>query len=161
MVEKSRHKEVIISFVAQAHGLETKHDQNKMEILQTVDRKKISFHFDQVEDVLIRDDSQEKPFLQLNFTSGDKILITDELIGFKPIPFQGFDIHKLPKVVTTSDLISVFEAAEEALSTGRMDEVDVLRQVFNSILMGGELVGFDLKNEKSWFANLISKIASA
>lgn len=161
MVEKHKHKEVIISFVTKAHGLETKHDQSQMEILQTVDRKKLSFKFDQIEDVLIRDDSQEKPFLQLNFSSGDKILITDELIGFKPIPFQGFDIHKLPKVVTTSDLVSVFEAAEEALSTGKVEEVDVLRQVFNSILMGGEIVGFDLKNEKSWFANLISKIASA
>jgi adenosine/AMP kinase len=161
MVEKHKQREVIINFVTQAHGLETTHDLHKIEILQTVDRKKLSFHFDQIEDVLIRDDAQEKPFLQLNFTSGDKILITDELIGFKPIPFQGFDINKLPKVVTTSDLVSVFEAAEEALSVGRMDEVDVLRQVFNSILMGGELVGFDLKNEKSWFANLISKIASA
>lgn len=161
MVEKHKHKEVIINFVSQAHGLETNHDHHKIEILQTADRKKLSFHFDQIEDVLIRDDAQEKPFLQLNFSSGDKILITDELIGFKPIPFQGFDIHKLPKVVTTSDLVSVFEAAEEALSVGRMDEVDVLRQVFNSILMGGEIVGFDLKNEKCWFANLISKIASA
>lgn len=161
MVEKSKHKEVIIQFVAQAHGLETKHDQQHMEILQTADRKKLSFQFDHIEDVLVRDDAQEKPFLQLNFTTGDKILITDELIGFKPIPFQGFDIHKLPKVVTTSDLISVYEAAEEALSTGRVEEVDVLRQVFNSILMGGEVVGFDLKNEKSWFASLISKIASA
>jgi hypothetical protein len=161
MVEKNKHKEVIISFVSKAPGLEIKHDQQQMEILQTVDRKKLSFHFDQIEDVLIRDDSQEKPFLQLNFSSGDKILITDELIGFKPIPLQGFDVQKLPKVVTTSDLVSVFEAAEEALSTGRSDEVDVLRQVFNSILMGGEIVGFDLKNEKSWFANLISKIASA
>ncbi len=161
MVEKNKHIEVIISFVAQAHGLETKHDQQQIEILQTVDRKKLCFQFNQIEDVLIRDDSQEKPFLQLNFSSGDKILITDELIGFKPIPFQGFDIHKLPKVVTTSDLVSVFEAAEEALSTGKVEEVDVLRQVFNSILMGGEIVGFDLKNEKSWFANLISKIASA
>lgn len=161
MIEKNKHKEVIISFVNQAHGLETKHDQQQMEILQTVDRKKLSFQFDQIEDVLVRDDAQDKPFLQLNFSSGDKILITDELIGFKPIPFQGFDVHKLPKVVTTSDLVSVFEAAEEALSTGKAEEVDVLRQVFNSILMGGEIVGFDLKNEKSWFANLISKIASA
>ena len=161
MVEKNKHKEVVINFVSQAHGLETKHDGEKIEILQTIDRKKLSFTFDQIEDVLIRDDAQEKPFLQLNFSSGDKILITDELIGFKPVPFHGFDIHKLPKVVTTSDLVSVFEAAEEALSTGRVEEVDVLRQVFNSILMGGEIVGFDLKNEKSWFANLISKIASA
>lgn len=161
MVEKQKHKEVIISFVAQAEGLETKYDTQQMEILQTIDRKKLAFKFDQIEEVMIRDDAQEKPFLQLNFVSGDKILITDELIGFKPIPFQGFDIHKLPKVVTTSDLISVFEAAEEALSAGKDEEVDVLRQVFNSILVGGELVGFDLKNEKSWFANLISKIASA
>ncbi len=161
MVDKQKHKEVIIDFVVQAEGLETKYDSNEMEILQTIDRKKLAFKFDQIEEVLIRDDSQEKPFLQLNFLSGDKILITDELIGFKPIPFQGFDIHKLPKVVTTSDLISVFEAAEEALSSGKTEEVDILRQVFNSILIGGELVGFDLKNEKSWFANLISKIASA
>jgi hypothetical protein len=77
MVEKSKHKEVIIGFVSQAHGLETKYDLQHMEILQTIDRKKLSFTFDQIEDVLVRDDSQEKPFLQLNFSSGDKILITD------------------------------------------------------------------------------------
>jgi hypothetical protein len=161
MISKTKQREIIISFVSQAHGLEMKHDVSKIEILQTIDRKKIAFDFDQIDDVLVRDDAQEKPFLQLNFTTGDKILITDELIGFKPVPFQGFDIHKLPKVVTTSDLVSVFEAAEEAMSSGKSEEVDVLRQVFNSILMGGEQIGFDLKNEKSWFGSLISKAASA
>ena len=160
-MEKKQHRETIINFVSQAQGLEIKFDVSRIEILQTVDRKKLSFTFEQIEDVLIRDDSQEKPFLQLNFVGGDKILITEELIGFKPLPLQGFDIHKLPKVVTTSDLVSVFEAAEEALSSGRLDEVDILKQVFNAILMGGEQIGFDLKNEKSWFASLISKAASA
>jgi hypothetical protein len=161
MISKSKQREILINFVTQAHGLETNFDTQKIEILQTIDRKKISFQFDDVDDVLVRDDSQEKPFLQLNFSSGEKILITDELIGFKPHAFKGFDVHKLPKVVTTSDLVSVFEAAEEAMSSGRMDEVDVLRQVFNSILLGGEQIGFDLKNEKSWFGSLISKAASA
>ncbi len=161
MISKTKQREILISFVSQAHGLETKYDVTKIEILQVVDRKKIEFTFDLIDDVLIRDDAQEKPFLQLNFTNGEKILITDELIGFKPVPFHGFDIHKLPKVVTTSDLISVFEAAEDALTSGKLDEVDVLRQVFQAILLGGEQIGFDLKNEKIWFGTLIAKAASA
>ena len=161
MIEKEQKKQIIAKYVTQAQGLEIKQDTDSFEITQRVDRKGIRFYFEQLEDVLVRDDTSDKPFLQINFTNGDKILITEELIGFKPYPIQGFDINKLPKVVTTSDLVSVFEAAEEAQSSGRPDEVQVLKQVFNSILLGGEQIGFDLKNEKVWFTQLISKSASA
>ncbi len=161
MSEKEQKKEILIKYATQAQGLELNLETDAFEITQTVDRKGIRFYFTQLDDVLVRDDTSDKPFLQLNFTNGDKVLITDELIGFKPYPIQGFDINKLPKVVTTSDLVSVFEAAEEAHTSGRPDEVVVLRQVFQSILLGGEQVGFNLKNEKNWFAQLISKSASA
>ncbi len=161
MIEMNKKKEIIATYVAQAQGLEMKQDTNSFEITQRVDRKGIRFYFEQLEDVLVRDDTSDKPFLQINFVNGDKILVTDELIGFKPIPMQGFDVTKLPKVVTTSDLVSVFEAAEEAQTAGRPDEVQVLKQVFNCILLGGEQVGFDLKNEKAWFTQLMSKSASA
>ena len=161
MSEKEQKKEILIKYATQAQGLELNLETDAFEITQTVDRKGIRFYFTQLDDVLVRDDTSDKPFLQLNFTNGDKVIITDELIGFKPYPIQGFDINKLPKVVTTSDLVSVFEAAEEAHTSGRPDEVVVLRQVFQSILLGGEQVGFNLKNEKNWFAQLISKSASA
>ncbi len=161
MIEMDKKKEIIAKYVAQAQGLEMKQDTNSFEITQRVDRKGIRFYFEQLEDVLVRDDTSDKPFLQINFLNGDKILVTEELIGFKPFPMQGFDVTKLPKVVTTSDLVSVFEAAEEAQSAGRPDEVLVLKQVFNCILQGGEQVGFDLKNEKAWFTQLMSKSASA
>jgi hypothetical protein len=161
MAEKEKKKEIIEKYVTQAQGLEIKREADSFEIIQTIDRKGIRFYFDQLEDVLVRDDTNDKPFLQINFTNGDKILITEELIGFKPYPLKGFDVTKLPKVVTTSDLVSVFEAAEEAHSSGRPDEVNVLKQVFNCIILGGEQVGFDLKNEKTWFTQLLSKSASA
>ena len=86
----------------------------------------------------------------------EKILLTDQLIGFKPWPVPELDISKLPKVVTTLDLLSVFEAIEESVTTmsGRPEDTDTLKKVFNSILLGGEDIGFDLTTERSWLRRL-------
>lgn len=134
---------------------------NGLEISQRQDNKSLKIDFAQVEDILFRDETEHKPFLQVNFADGKKILVTDELIGFKPMPLPGLKFEKLPKVVTTTDLVSVFEAAEEALSAGMSDEVEALKQVFTAILRGGENVGFDLTRERDWFARLLNTKASA
>jgi len=78
-------------------------------------------------------------FLQVNFLSGKKILLTENLIGFKPVPSRGLDLSKLPKVVTTPDLLSVVEAIEDSISFAvANDELDVLKRVFDSVLRGAE-----------------------
>jgi hypothetical protein len=92
----------------------------------------------------------------VNFQSGKKILLTQNLIGFKPAPSRGLDLSKLPKVVTTPDLLSVVEAIEETLSTApaQPEELEVLRKVFDSVLKGAEAVGFDTTSERVWMQSL-------
>lgn len=152
---------LLISHFEDSQGLDLKDDYEEFHILQKQDRKLITIQKESVQEVILRDDTDDKPFIQVNFTNGTKVLLTEELIGFKPYPIPGLDLDKLPKVVTTSDLVSVFEAAEEALSAGRLEEVEVLRNVFHAILMGGECIGFDLTSEKGWFIRLQPNPASA
>lgn len=152
---------ILLEHIKQATGLQFKLMNAEIEISQKQDKKSISIQIDQIQEILVRDEVDNKKFLQVNFTDGKKILVTDELIGFKPIPQAGFKFDKLPKVVTTTDLVSVFEAAEEALTSGTSSEVEALKQVFHAILKGGENVGFDLSMEKTWFNRLNTKNASA
>lgn len=152
---------ILLEHIKQANGLQFKLMNTEIEISQKQDKKSICIQFDQIEEILVRNEIDNKKFLQVNFVNGNKILVTDELIGFKPIPQTGLKFDKLPKVVTTTDLVSVFEAAEEALTSGTSSEVEALKQVFHAILKGGENVGFDLTMEKSWFNRLNTKNASA
>lgn len=135
-------------------GLELKEEQQHdfFSIFQRVDGKTIRFAKQEVEEVLERFDSEGKMFLQVNFLSGRKILLTEKLVGFKPCPTKGLDLRKLPKVVTTPDLVSVVEAIEESLNSmkPRFEEVEVLRRVFDSVLLGAQEVGFDLEAERTW-----------
>ena len=112
-----------------------------------------------VEEVLVREDSDGRSFLQVNFLDGKKILITEKLVGFKPAETLGLDLRKLPKVVTTPDLVSVLEAIEESVNNygHRAEEVDVLRRVFDSVLNGAEAVGFEVGAERNWL-NFIANI---
>ena len=60
--------------------------------------------------------------------------------------------------------MSVFEAIEEAVtSASRPEDADALKKVYQSILLGGEDIGFDLTTERSWLRRLpvISSKASA
>src|SRR6185437_8442215 len=118
-------------------------------ILQRVDGKTIRFSSQKIDEVLLRQDSEGHDFLQVNFIDGKKILLTDRLIGFKPAETVGLDLKKLPKVVTTPDLVSVVEAIEESLNGKGAggEEIDVLRRVFDSVLNGAQAVGFELDNE--------------
>ena len=85
-------------------------------------------------------------FLQVNFAGGKKLILTNNLIGFKPAPLASLDMERLPKVVTTPDLISVIEALQETMNTQSSHpvEVEVLRHVFSAVLEGGESIGFNL-----------------
>lgn len=153
----------ICDFLGTATGLKHKIlEDEKVSISQRTDNKEILFDIAEVSEVLSRKDTEGNGFIQVNFTNSRKILLTTTLIGFKPAPVQGLDMQKLPKVVTTPDLNSVFEAIEEAMSYRvSSEELDTLKKVYNSILAGGELVGFDLLQERQWIWSLLNSKASA
>ncbi|MCB9072978.1 MAG: hypothetical protein H6623_05085 [Bdellovibrionaceae bacterium] len=128
-------------------------------IEQSLDQKRITINCFDLEEILYREDEAGKAFLQVNFGSGKKILITGTLIGFRPLGLFGLDMERLPKVVTTPDIQSVFEAIQEALhSTDEQEELDVLRKVYDSVICGGESVGFDLKEERKTLACIPARV---
>ncbi|MEZ4872229.1 MAG: hypothetical protein R2827_08275 [Bdellovibrionales bacterium] len=60
-------------------------------------------------------------------------------------------MKKIPKVMTTPDLIGVIEAIEDSLSANVAHEkMESLRMLFHSVIEGAEHVGFDLRAEKMW-----------
>ncbi len=133
-------------------------DSGVMTIRQLADKKNFSFNVFDLSDVLTREDAQSKTFLQVNFTNGVKVILTENLIGFKPSEISGVDLGKIPKVVTTPDLKSVYEALEDMLAadiTNHNEEL-VLRRVFISILEGGERAGFDLQEDRILFSRVFS-----
>ncbi len=162
--QSSEFREVLLDYLGTTSGLKGRMvGTDKIQIEQVSDGKSISFLLNDLEEVLTREDSEKNAFIQINFKSKSKILITESLIGFKPVPQVGLDSERLPKVVTTPDLVSVFEAVEEAIGSedAEIEEVEVLKKVFFSILRGGEAVGFDLSTEKEWLRCLSNNKASA
>lgn len=154
----------ISDFVAKSTGLRSKVEADEVHILQCTDGKTIAFQVSDLDEVIPRIDSDGHVFLQVNFNSGKKILLTQNLIGFKPAPSRGLDLSKLPKVVTTPDLLSVVEAIEDSISVAGStnDELEVLKKVFDSVLRGAEAVGFDTTSERVWLLTLSrNNLASA
>ena len=150
----------ISNFIEQSPGLEISQlPEGVYSIFQKVDGRSLRFSVTNIEEVLSRQDSDGRDFLQVNFLDGRKILITERLVGFKPAEISGLDLRKLPKVVTTPDLVSVIEAIEESVNTHgyRAEEVDVLRRVFDAVLNGAEKVGFEVGPERSWL-NFITTV---
>jgi hypothetical protein len=150
----------IHDFVAKSSGLRSRLSETDfIHISQSTDGKAIAFKVADLEEVIHRVDSDGQVFLQVNFLNGRKILLTQNLIGFKPVPSRGLDLTKLPKVVTTPDLISVVEAIEDSMGSppGGPDEVEVLKKVFDSVLRGAEAVGFDTTPERIWMQGLSRK----
>lgn len=129
-------------------------------IEQKVDNRQIKVNKFDVEDVLTRIDEEGQEFLQVNFVSGKKILLTKKLVGFRPLTMFGLDMDKLPKVVTTPDIMNIFEAIQESLchEDGTWEELEVLRKVYDSVVCGGESVGFDLNEERALFARIPTQI---
>lgn len=153
----------IKDFVEASNGLKFVDSPLKDYIVieQTIDQHQITINSFDLEEVLKREDEGGKPFLQVNFGTGKKILLTDTLVGFRPLGLYGLDMEKLPKVVTTPDIQSVFEAIQESLQTSDgQDELEVLRKVFDSVVCGGESVGFDLKAERSLYARIPTNVVS-
>jgi galactitol-specific phosphotransferase system IIB component len=123
---------------------------------QKVDGKALTFCSSNLMEILDRVDQEGKDFLQINFSDNQKILVTESLVGFKPYPVSGLDLTRIPKVVTTPDLLSVFEALQDSLASdeAREVEIDILRKVYQSILLGAEKVGFQLDFEKRWLGRI-------
>ena len=133
-----------------------------LQIQQLADGKSLPIQANKLSNVILREDSQHRNFIQVDFVNGYKILLTQLLIGFKPCPIHGLDIKEVPKVVTTPDLHRVFQAIEEAIALDENYlEIEVLTKIFISILKGGQTVGFDLRNERAWFHRLSYFTASA
>lgn len=148
----------ILNFVDGSKGLTARvSETGKVQVLQDVDGKVFTFYAYEISEVLHRTDSEGKGFLQLNFKNNLKVLLTETLVGFKPVETFGLDMSRIPKVVTTPDLLSVFEAIEESLGSENIEhEVEILKKVYMSILMGGERVGFDLGFERRWLNRLLA-----
>jgi len=129
----------------------------KVSIHQSVDGKVFNFSTNDLSEVLQRADSDGKNFIQINFVNGHKVLFTDTLVGFKPRDTYGLDMSKIPRVVTTPDLVSVFAAIEEGLSSDDITEyeIDVLKRVYAAIIQGGEAAGFELQFERRWLGRLM------
>lgn len=150
--------EEILAFVDKSAGLTSDVTESGIvSIQQTVDGKVFRFTCENLTEVLQRFDADGKQFIQINFQSGNKVLFTDTLVGFKPRETLGLDMSKIPRVVTTPDLVSVFEAIEDSMSSDATpeSEVEILKKVFVAILQGGELAGFDLEFERRWLARLV------
>lgn len=147
----------ILNYVDSSKGLRARvTDNGKVSIAQDIDGKSMSFFASDVSEVLHRSDSDGKPFVQVNFKSGSKVLLTETLVGFKPFETMGLDMNRIPKVVTTPDLKSVLEAVEESLGSDSSQdhETEVLKKVFQAILLGAERVGIELPEERAWFNRL-------
>lgn len=147
----------ILAFVNTSRGLQSSSlTDGRTRITQSLDGKHFEFSTADLESVLSRTDTEGHDFLQINFANSKKVLVTATLIGFKPVPLKGLDLTKLPRVVTTPDIESVFEAVQDALHATETDsrEVAVLKKVFEAVVAGGESVGFDLSTERSWIARI-------
>ena len=156
--KSSQMLEEVLSFVNKSAGLTSKVSaEGVISIQQSIDGKLFRFKSDDLNEVLQRVDADGKQFIQINFQAGNKVLFTDSLVGFKPRETLGLDMGKIPKVVTTPDLVSVFEAIEDSMSSDSTPEteIEVLKKVFTAILQGGESAGFDLAFERRWLARLV------
>ena len=142
-----------------------KYDENSLELTQKEDMKKIVIDFEEIEKVLTRQDVDDSKFLQINFKSGTKILVTKSLVGFKPNQLVGFDLTKIPRVVTTIDLQSVAKAIEDLFDSEETfeskTEIEILKKVYLSILYGAENVGFKMQAEKAWLSSILLNQSAA
>ena len=156
---------MIRDYVANSGGLRGQEvGTTQIEIRQVYDQKALRVDTLSIKDVLDRIDTDGKRFLQVNFLDGKKILVTDSFIGFKPVIPPERTSEKLPKVVTTSDLISVIEAIEDLVTGGGKgvkEDLESFRKIYLSIIEGAEQVGLNCENEKNWFVGSFRLKASA
>lgn len=162
----SQHINDVINYLESQTHFAFKFDEQILELTQKEDHKKIAIDFEEIEKVLTRQDVDGSKFLQINFKQGTKILITKALVGFKPNQLIGFDLTRIPRVVTTIDLVSVSKAIEDLFDAEETPEskaeIEILKKVYQSILYGAEGVGFKMQAEKTWLsAILLNQTATA
>ena len=161
----SQHINEVINYLESQTQFIFKFDEEFLELTQREDSKKISIEFNQIEKVLTRQDVDDSKFLQINFKSGTKILITKNLVGFKPNQLIGFDLTKIPRVVTTIDLVGVAKAIEDLFDSEEtyetQTEIEILKKVYQSILYGAENVGFKMQAEKTWLTSVMLNHSAA
>ncbi len=157
-IPKDTPKSVIEDFLSSPKNLSllAVDEDEKITLLQSHDNKTLSFYESDVDRVLRRKDVGGEVFLQVNFTNGKKILLTDEFIGFSPAVCSNMDIKRLPKVVTTVDLLSVIEALESSLygTDYYQESLHDVKLFFEAIASGAEAIGFSLTGERLWVAKL-------
>lgn len=157
ILNESHYADTIIQFVKKAKGLNFYRDKIKeIGICQLIDGKCLNFKESDVEEVLHRKDSKGESFIQVNFYGDKKIILTDRFIGFKPFPVQGLDMTKLPKVVTTPDLLNFIEVIEDSMYEMDVSAMEVrdIRRYFEAVLLGAEKIGFHLIYERIWVERL-------
>lgn len=155
----SQHINDVVNYLESQTHFVFKFDEQLLELTQKEDLKKITIDFEQIEKVLVRQDIDGSKFLQINFAHGSKILITRTLVGFKPNQLIGFDLTRIPRVVTTIDLVSVAKAIEDLFDSEETAEsraeIEILKKVYQSILYGAEGVGFKMQAEKTWLTSIL------
>ncbi len=155
----SQHINDVVNYLESHTHFTFKFDEQILELTQKEDSKKIAIDFEQIEKVLARQDVDGSQFLQINFSQGSKILITKSLVGFKPNQLIGFDLSRIPRVVTTIDLVSVSKAIEDLFDSEETPEsrteIEILKKVYQSILYGAENVGFKMQAEKKWLSSIL------
>lgn len=155
----SQHINDVVNYLESQTHFAFKFDEQVLELTQKEDLKKIAIDFEQIEKVLVRQDIDGSKFLQINFSHGTKILITRTLVGFKPNQLIGFDLTRIPRVVTTIDLVSVAKAIEDLFDSEETAEskaeIEILKKVYQSILYGAEGVGFKMQAEKTWLSAIM------
>lgn len=150
--------EEIVRFIGGSSGLKVTSNSSVVEIYQVVDKRTLAINLQELELVLLREDQDGRPFLQINLRNNRKILLTDQLVGFKPRQTTGLDLKKLPRVVTTPDLVSVLEAVEEAMGSADVihAEAEMLKRAYFAIVSGAENVGFKMTAEREWVTRLMA-----
>ena len=162
-IPKDDTKTVIKAFLAEDSSklsiLDSEKGYNKITLYQNYDRKTISFRIESIKKILERKDYKGRNFLQVDFKDGKKILLTHEFVGFPPAVGVGIDVYKLPKVVTTADVLSVIEAIESSIygTEHYQESLYEAKMFFESIAAGAESVGFDLTGERLWVEKLLPK----
>ena len=154
--DSKKHIQTIQKFIEQVAGLEFSATEGKVTIIQSIDGKHLSFKDTDISEILARKDSKGQPFIQINFFGDKKIILTDRFIGFKPFRIPDLDMQKLPKVVTTPDLLNFIEIIEDSMYELDVTAIEVqnIQKYFESVLLGAEKVGFELLNERIWIERL-------
>lgn len=161
----AQHINEIVNYLESQTQFVFRYDDKLLELTQKEDLKSIAIDFEKIEKVLVRQDVDGTTFLQINFHQGAKILVTKMLVGFKPSPLVGFDLTRIPRVVTTIDLVSVTKAIEDLFDSDEtaqsLAEIEILKKVYQSILYGAEGVGFKMQAERVWFSAIMLNTPAA